>query len=77
MGNAPPTVPMFFLKPTSSFVKQGNPIYLPRNNIIHHEVELAVIIGKDGSRIKKERAMDHVAGYALALDMTARNIQVS
>jgi acylpyruvate hydrolase len=39
-------------------------------------VELAVIIGKAASNIRKLDAMAHVAGYALSLDMTARNVQV-
>jgi len=38
-------------------------------------VELGVVIGADGTDIKKEAAMDHVAGYVCALDLTARNIQ--
>ena len=43
---------------------------------LHYEVELAVVIGKEGSKIAETKAMDHVAGYALALDMTARNLQM-
>ena len=43
---------------------------------LHYEVELAVVIGKGGSKIAETKAMDHVAGYALALDMTARNLQI-
>ena len=42
----------------------------------HHEVELGLVIGKRGSKITEETAMDYVEGYILALDMTARNIQV-
>jgi acylpyruvate hydrolase len=38
-------------------------------------VELALVIGRKGSRIPKDKAMDHVAGYALALDMTERRLQ--
>ena len=37
---------------------------------INHEVELGVIIGKTGVNISQVQAMDHVGGYALALDMT-------
>lgn len=42
---------------------------------LHHEVELGVVIGKKGVSISESNAMDHVGGYALALDMTARDIQ--
>ena len=66
---------MLFLKPPSSFVRPPHPILLPKGHRIHHEVELAVIIGQPGRRIPVDKAMQHVAGYALALDMTARDIQ--
>lgn len=42
---------------------------------LHHEVELAVIIGKKGRDIKASAAMSYVAGYSVALDMTARDWQ--
>ena len=48
----------------------------PKCTELHYEVELAVVIGNGGSKIAETKAMDHVAGYALALDMTARNLQL-
>lgn len=42
---------------------------------LHHEVELGVVIGKEGKNIREDQAMDHVLGYVLALDMTARKVQ--
>ena len=42
---------------------------------LHYEVELGVVIGKEGRDIPEESAMSHVGGYALALDMTARDLQ--
>lgn len=42
---------------------------------LHHEVELAIIIGKDGSKIEESQAREFIGGYALALDMTSRNFQ--
>lgn len=42
---------------------------------LHHEVELGVVIGKTATSVAESNAMDHVGGYALALDMTARDIQ--
>lgn len=42
---------------------------------LHHEVELGVVIGKKAVQISPQEAMEHVAGYTLALDMTARDLQ--
>ena len=47
----------------------------PRCSELHYEVELGVVIGKDGKDIAESNAMSHVGGYTLALDMTARDIQ--
>jgi 2-keto-4-pentenoate hydratase/2-oxohepta-3-ene-1,7-dioic acid hydratase in catechol pathway len=62
-----------FLKANSSLVgpSEGVAIRFPeRRN--EHEVELAIIFGKEGSDIPRDRALDYVAGYAIGLDMTAR-----
>ena len=51
--------------------------YIPPScKSLHHEVELGIVIGKTGSQITEERAGDHIGGYVLALDMTARDLQV-
>ncbi|KAG0318339.1 hypothetical protein BGZ99_005740 [Dissophora globulifera] len=75
LGNAVPTAPFFFLKPTSSYITDGQSIEVPLGAEVHHELELAVIIGKEGRDIAAKDADDYIAGYALALDMTARNFQ--
>ncbi|KAJ1991820.1 hypothetical protein GGI26_003714 [Coemansia sp. RSA 1358] len=75
LGNAVPAAPFFFLKPTSSYVTSPGKIEIPRGCVVHHEVELGVVIGKSGRNIRAEDAYEHVAGYALALDLTARNLQ--
>lgn len=62
-----------FLKATSSLVGPGEGIalrHLDRRN--DHEVELAAIIGKAGRNIPRERAFEHIAAYAIGLDMTVR-----
>lgn len=41
----------------------------------HHEVELGVVIGKDGRDIPASKASEYIAGYTLAIDMTGRNMQ--
>jgi len=62
-----------FLKANSAIVgaSEGIPIRFP-DRINEHELEFVVIIGKKGSDIPKEKALDYVAGYALGFDMTTR-----
>src|SRR5438067_12294717 len=75
--NAKPSPPIqtagLFLKANSSLVgaSEGVAIRFPeRRN--EHEVELAIIFGKQGSDIPRDKALDYVAGYCIGLDMTAR-----
>jgi 2-keto-4-pentenoate hydratase/2-oxohepta-3-ene-1,7-dioic acid hydratase in catechol pathway len=76
MGSSVPEKPEFFLKPRSAIIHDGGEIVIPpESNDLHHEVELAVIIGKAGGKIPVEMAMDHVLGYAIMIDVTARDIQ--
>jgi 2-keto-4-pentenoate hydratase/2-oxohepta-3-ene-1,7-dioic acid hydratase in catechol pathway len=62
-----------FLKATSSIVgpAEGVPVRFPERRT-DHELELVMVIGKQGSDISQERALDHIAGYCLGLDMTIR-----
>jgi len=65
-----------FLKANSAVVGPGEGVAIrfpDRRN--DHEVEFVIIIGKTGSRIKKEDAMEYVAGYTLGLDMTVRGVE--
>lgn len=76
LNNAVPTKPLLFLKPPTSLISEGTPICVPKGSeSIHHEVELGIVIGKDGSAIPEEKALEHVNGYLLALDMTERDLQ--
>ena len=62
-----------FLKATSSLVGPGEGVTLVHTDRRNdHEVELAVVIGKEGRDIPKTYALDHVAGYCIGLDMTIR-----
>ncbi|XP_055377672.1 acylpyruvase FAHD1, mitochondrial [Condylostylus longicornis] len=68
-----PKSPVVFLKPTSSYITEGQNIILPKEfTRVAYEVELGVIIGKACKNVKKEDAMNYVAGYCLALDLTAQ-----
>jgi acylpyruvate hydrolase len=76
LGNQPPVEPVFFLKPASSIIGQGEPAVIPQYaRICHHEVELAVLIGKLGKNIPAREAWRHIAGYGVAIDLTLRDVQ--
>ncbi|CAK9153969.1 unnamed protein product [Ilex paraguariensis] len=78
LGNAVPKEPVLFLKPTSSYLENGGTIEVPHPlESLDHEVELAVVIGQKARDVPEATAMDYVGGYALALDITAREIQSS
>ena len=54
---------MLFLKPTSSYLENGGTIEIPYNvDSVHHEVELAVVIGKKARDVPESSAMDYVGG---------------
>jgi 5-carboxymethyl-2-hydroxymuconate isomerase len=75
-GNKPPSEPVFFLKPASSIIgPRENAVIPPYSKLCHHEVELAVLIGKWGKNISTQEAMSHVAGYGVAIDLTLRDVQ--
>ncbi len=78
MGGEVPTNPVFFLVPGSAVGGPNQPIVLPdfAHDQVDYEVELAVVIGRGGSRISEADAMGHVVGYTLANDVSARDIQL-
>jgi fumarylpyruvate hydrolase len=77
MGHDPDREPpFFFMKAPSSIVQSGSTIEYPvATKDVHHEIEMVVAIGKGGKNIPAEKALDHVWGYAVGLDMTRRDIQ--
>ncbi|KAF3661668.1 Acylpyruvase FAHD1, mitochondrial [Capsicum annuum] len=78
LGNAVPKEPVLFMKPTSSYLENGGTIEVPHPlESLDHEVELAVVINQRARDVPEATAMDYVGGYALALDMTAREIQAT
>lgn len=75
-NEALPTKPVLFLKPTTSYVFEGSPIKLPVGiGPVHHEVELAYVIGSLARKVSPSKALDHIGAYALAIDLTARDLQ--
>lgn len=77
MGHDPDREPpFFFMKAATSIVPSGSTIAYPRKTRdVHHEIEMVVAIGRGGRDIPVEKALDHVYGYAVGLDMTRRDIQ--
>ncbi len=70
--------PEFFVKSPTCVIGPGQPIVWDRRvtKKLDYEVELAIVIGKPGRHIPVERALDHVFGYTILNDITARDRQV-
>nr|UOZ96307.1 Fumarylpyruvate hydrolase [Cupriavidus sp.] len=76
MGHDPSKEPPFFFqKNPDSLVVGGDFPYPPQSQDVHHEVEMVVAIGKSGSNIPVDKALEYVLGYAVGLDMTCRDLQ--
>jgi fumarylpyruvate hydrolase len=77
MGHDPEREPpFFFMKPADAIVPSGATLPFPRmTRELHHEIEMVVAIGRGGADIAPERALDHVFGYGVGLDMTRRDLQ--
>jgi fumarylpyruvate hydrolase len=67
--------PFFFMKPADALVTDGRFPYPPGTVDVHHEIELVAALGQGGRDIAVERALDHVWGYGVGLDMTRRDLQ--
>ena len=78
MGGDPDReAPFFFQKNPDNLDPSGEFPYPPNSTDVHHEAELAVMLKSGGMNIPVDRALDHVYGYALALDMTRRDLQAA
>ena len=77
MGHDPDREPpFFFMKPATAIVTDGQAMAYPAlSKDVHHELEMVVALGKGGSNIPADQALDHVWGYGLGLDMTRRDLQ--
>lgn len=76
LGNEVPDRPRFFLKPPSSLLPNRGKVIIPvGSGEVHHEVELAVIMGRNGKDIPVQDVPSHVLGYTVMLDITARDLQ--
>ena len=76
-GLKKPVYPEIFARFATSLIAHGEPIRQPpESSTLDYEAELAVVIGRGGRRIKRDRALDHVAGYSLFNDATIREFQL-
>jgi 2-keto-4-pentenoate hydratase/2-oxohepta-3-ene-1,7-dioic acid hydratase in catechol pathway len=76
MGGEVPKEPLMFMKPNTSVVGPGDPVFYPRQSSeVHYEGELAVVIGRICRDVTPERVADVVYGYTVANDVTARDLQ--
>ena len=76
-GNPPPTAPIYFTKPPTTVIGPGEPVPFPQGltTRLDWEVELGVVIGLGGRDIPEARALDHVFGYTVFNDVSARDLQ--
>ncbi len=71
-----PEIPILFLKPLSAVIGPGEVIQLPpQSQHVEYGAELAVVIRKGGRWIRAQNALQHVLGYTIANDVTARDLQ--
>jgi 2-keto-4-pentenoate hydratase/2-oxohepta-3-ene-1,7-dioic acid hydratase in catechol pathway len=71
-----PDIPLLFFKPPSSVIGSGTAIELPpQSQLVEHEAELAVVVGREGRWIQLEEAGSYILGYTIANDVTARDLQ--
>ncbi|MBC7694525.1 MAG: fumarylacetoacetate hydrolase family protein [Burkholderiales bacterium] len=76
LNNAIPTEPVFFMKPDTALLKDGEAFYYPEfTKDLHHEIEIVLKINKVGKHIKEEFAHKYFDEIGLGIDFTARDLQ--
>lgn len=76
LGGTGKEEPIWFLKPEAAVVGDGDAILVPPGvGAVHHEVELAVRVGKVARRIAPAEALRHLDAMTVAVDVTARDLQ--
>ena len=76
MGSATPEEPVLFIKPETALCDLRQPLILPQGlGPVHHEVELAVLIGATLRQATEDHVLQAIAGYGVALDLTLRDVQ--
>lgn len=76
LKNAIPTEPVFFMKPDTALLKDGEPFYYPDfTTDLHHEIEIVLKITKVGKHIDEQFAHKYYEEIGLGIDFTARDLQ--
>lgn len=76
LKNDVPTEPVFFMKPDTALLKDGEPFYFPEfTKDLHHEIEIVLKINKVGKHIDKQFAHKYYDEIGLGIDFTARDLQ--
>ena len=76
LGGAAPDEPVVFMKPVCSIVAPGATLSMPRHgSLLQHEVELVLLIGREGHDVAEVDALSYIAGVTLGLDLTLRDVQ--
>jgi 2-keto-4-pentenoate hydratase/2-oxohepta-3-ene-1,7-dioic acid hydratase in catechol pathway len=76
LGSTVPEEPVVFMKPVCNIVAPGENLSMPRHgSLLHHEVEVVFLIGREGQDIPEVDALSYIAGITLGLDLTLRDVQ--
>lgn len=81
LDNSVPKTPVIFLKPSTAIENVNYTVSIPEfngtpiSNDLQNEVELVIIVGRDGENIPEEKAMEYIYGYAVGIDFTLRDLQ--
>lgn len=76
MGGAMPEEPVLFIKPETALCDIRQPLVVPQDfGLVHHEVELAVLIGATLRNASQQQVHKAIVGYGVALDLTLREVQ--
>lgn len=78
MGSATPPEPVLFIKPATALCDVRQPLSIPQGlGAVHHEIELAILIGATLKQASEDHVASAIAGYGFALDLTLRDIQTN
>lgn len=76
LGNEVPDAPILFIKPATSVVSLEAGFSIPQDQgSVHHEAEIALLIGQDASNISTQDAWQYISHVSVALDLTLRDVQ--
>ena len=76
LNNPIPTEPLLFIKPNTTIQALAGDIKIPQSlGEVHHELEIAIVIGSELKQANTEEALQAISGIGLALDLTLRDVQ--